>query len=135
MDNIGSVGMQMALVPLCYNQYVLGPIMVGDTGSLSIEAYKWISCLYVFDLIPGLVFGFVVTSKLGQGGACVLGNLLTAVFQLALLVVGIRMDSTTGSLALFLVLFFIGYPMTILSQLTTGPQLFLAVIHRMTAKI
>jgi MFS family permease len=123
LDNIGSVGMSMALTPVAYTQYAVGPLYVDKEPSLSLEGFKWISTLYIFDLIPGLIAGIVVTQKIGNGGAVVLGNAITAFFMLILLWIGIRMDSNSGNLALFMATFFIGYPMTILSQLTTGPML------------
>ena len=63
-------------------------------------------------VIPGVVVGSVVTEKYGNAFAFALGNLFTALFQVALLVVGVHMEANNTGLVLFLILFLGGYPVS-----------------------
>mmetsp|Transcript_46454 Transcript_46454/g.129429 ORF Transcript_46454/g.129429 Transcript_46454/m.129429 type:complete len:728 (+) Transcript_46454:189-2372(+) len=123
-DNIGSTGMSLALMPVLFSKYVIGPTFRGDDSTMSPEGYKWLSCCFIFDLIPGMIACMILTQKIGLGASVVLGNFITAFFTAALLIVGVYVtDDGSGMLAVFLVIFLGGYPCTILSQLTTAPML------------
>jgi len=123
-DNIGSTGMTLALVPVLFNKYVVGPTWRGDDPSLSAEGYKWLSCCFIFDLIPGMIACIVLTQKIGLGPSVVLGNFITAFFTAALLIVGVYViGDGKDMLAVYLLIFLGGYPCTILSQLTTAPMI------------
>ena len=61
--------------------------------------------------------------KLGVAGTCVLGNCCTAVVTGLLLMIGAALPATSLSFGFFVTVMYVGYPFTILSQLTAGPML------------
>ena len=87
------------------------------------DGYKWLSCLFILAVIPGIAVGVAVNGTKGNGFGVVFGNLATAFFIAILTLVAFYPDADSGMFALFLVIFFFGYPFTVCSQLTTGPML------------
>ncbi len=89
---------------------------------MSFNSYKWVSTMFGLGILPTLVISGPVYAKLGFGGGCVLGNLLTAVHCVILLFMG-RMNATATNYGLFVFAVYFGFPLTYLSQFTTGPML------------
>lgn len=122
-DNIGSAGMMMAITPVAVNLYTFDFLLAGKEPPLTMDGYKWLSCLFILAVIPGIAVGVAVNGTKGNGFGVVFGNLATAFFIAILTLVAFYPDADSGMFALFLVIFFFGYPFTVCSQLTTGPML------------
>ena len=89
---------------------------------MSFNSYKWVSTLFGLGILPTLVISGPVYAKLGFGGGCVLGNLLTAVHCIILLYMG-KLGATATNYGLFVFAVYFGFPFTYLSQFTTQPML------------
>lgn len=72
-----------------------------------------------FDLMSSLTYFCCCALYSG----CVLGNFLTALMTIALLQIGIITPATTATFAIFVTVMYVGFPMTVISQLSTGPML------------
>lgn len=73
-------------------------------------------------VIPSTMFTPHVFNKVGAAAGCVFGNLMTAVITVALLLIGTG-TANTAHLAGFATVMYIGFPFTVVSQLSTGPML------------
>lgn len=124
LDSVGSTGlMPLALSPLAFTRYYLNFETNNLTPILSLTGYKWLSVLLAFTVLPTTVATPNIFAKFGVGTACVFGNLLTAILTIALLLVVDLGPATRGMFALFVIILYSGFPLTVISQLTTGPML------------
>ena len=73
-------------------------------------------------VIPGAILTQPVFAKIGAAGGCVLGNAITAVGIVLCLFIA-SLDPTTGTYATFITCLYLVYPLTVISQLSTGPML------------
>ena len=73
-------------------------------------------------VIPGAVLSQPVYAKIGAAGGCVMGNAITAVGIVLCLVI-VNLDPTTGTYATFIACLYAIFPLTVISQLSTGPML------------
>ena len=87
------------------------------------EGYKWLSCLFVFGVLPGIVLSTKFNGRFGNGKGAVFGNIMTALFITMLILVAFYADANKSTFVLFLAVFFFGFPFTVCSQLTTAPML------------
>ena len=80
------------------------------------------SVLVALVVIPSTVFTPAVFNAIGAAGGCVFGNIMTAVLIVILLVLGTG-TADNAHLAGFVTAMYIGFPFTVVSQLSTGPML------------
>ena len=80
------------------------------------------SVLVSLMVIPSTVITPWVFKKIGAAGGCVFGNFMTGILPIALLQLGSQ-DPSTGYLAGFIAAMYMGFPFTVISQLSTGPML------------
>lgn len=73
-------------------------------------------------VIPGAILSQPVFEKIGAAGGCVVGNAITAV-GIALCVFIASMTPTTGTYVGFILCLYLIFPLTVISQLSTGPML------------
>jgi len=64
----------------------------------------------------------MIFKKIGIALSCVVANVMTSVIIISLIYVS-EIAATKGSFALYVIILYVGFPMTIISNLTTGPML------------
>jgi len=87
------------------------------------EAFKWLSTMIALCVIPGAALSTVVFNKIGPAGGCVAGNFFTGVATIALLYIALIDPATTATYGGFVAVLYMSFPLTVISQLSTGPML------------
>ena len=124
LDNAGSTGyIPFCLSPLMFNTYLLDFVAQGLNPVMSDNAFRWISTLLALMIIPAAAGTTALYERIGAAVGCVLGNFFTGVFTIVLLLIATLTDPTTGSYALYITVMYVGFPLTVISQLSTGPML------------
>ena len=124
LDNIGSSGLfPLTLAPLAFNNFYRDFEDAGEEPIMIITGYKWISVCVALMVIPGATLTEPVFSRIGAAGGCVVGNAITAVGILACTLLAEIEPRTSGSFAGFIVFLYCVFPLTVISQLSTGPML------------
>lgn len=95
---------------------------MGESPVLSLDGYKWMSVLVALMVIPSTFITPAVFKRIGAAGGCVFGNLVTAVVTIVLLQLGSQ-EPSSGYLGAFIATMYLGFPFTVISQLSTGPML------------
>lgn len=123
-DNIGSAGLlPIAMSPLAFNEFYINFVAVDEEPIMSQSAFKWISVMVALTVIPGAGLSQVVYDKIGAAGGCVAGNVVTGIVTIILLFIAYAEPATNGTYAGFITALYVGFPFTVLSQLSTGPML------------
>jgi MFS family permease len=123
-DNFGSAGLfPICLSPLALEVFQLDLINMGETPLMSEFAFKWILVLLSLMVIPAAVVAPNLFNKIGTPATCILGNTFTSIAIISLLYIALITPATQVTYIGFMVVLYIGYPFTVLSQLTTGPML------------
>lgn len=122
LDNLGSSGLTMAMSPLMLEEYQLDFILDEEKPLMNDNGYKWITTCVALAIIPAIPISMAVYNKIGIAGGCVLGNAFTVVVTLGLLFIT-KNEATKAWFISFILVLYGGYPMTVLSQLTTGPMI------------
>ena len=73
-------------------------------------------------VVPGTLISPPVYARIGPAGGCIAGNIITGLVTVALLLIGTQ-PPTQVLFGLFVAILYIGFPFTVLSQLSTGPML------------
>ncbi|KAL3902705.1 MAG: hypothetical protein SGARI_005710, partial [Bacillariaceae sp.] len=124
LDNFGSCGLfPICLLPLAFNRFYSDFANEGLPPLLSLNGYKWVSILVALVVIPTAALAPPMYSRIGPAGACVFGNLMTAVVIALLFLCGAVLEATRGAMIGFIVIMYVGFPMTVFSQLSTSPML------------
>eukprot|EP00957_Ditylum_brightwellii_P132492 10103761-Ditylum_brightwellii.AAC.1 len=88
-DNFGSTALwPLCLSPLALEHYTLDFIHAGKEPIMSIVGFQLISVCIAFTVVPSTKISPRLFEKVGIAGACVLGNVFTAIVTLILLVIG-----------------------------------------------
>jgi len=120
-DNVGSTALfPLCLSPLALEQYTLSPSLVKEI--MSVTLYQWLSVLVALMVIPGTLITPWVFKKIGASGGCVMGNVCTGLLTIALLLIA-NGPQTTVAFVWFVIVMYLGFPLTVISQLSTGPML------------
>ena len=124
LDNIGSCGLfPICLSPLAFNRFYDDFASQGLPPLLSLNGYKWVSIMVALVVIPTAALAPPVYRRIGPAGACVFGNFMTAVVILLLWIFGAVLEATKGAMIGFILVMYLGFPMTVFSQLSTSPML------------
>ncbi|CAB9513030.1 resistance protein [Seminavis robusta] len=131
-DNIGSAGLlPLAMSPLAFTKFYVVFLEQDLAPLMTQSAFKWISVMVALTVIPGAAFSQIVFDKIGAAGGCVAGNVITGIVTIICLFVAYIEPATKGTYAGFIIAFYVGFPFTVLSQLSTGPMLdTIAPVHR-----
>ncbi|KAL7547751.1 hypothetical protein ACHAWF_015043 [Thalassiosira exigua] len=122
-DNIGSSGlMPLCLSPLAFNAFYADLKNQGLDPIMSQVAYKWISVLVALMVVPGTILSPPIYNSIGLAGGCILGNIVTGIVTIILLYIGLAPPSN-ATFGVFVALLYASFPMTVISQLSTGPML------------
>ena len=124
LDNIGSSGLfPLTLAPLAFNNFYLDFVMDGEDPIMSVNGYKWLSVCVALMVIPGAALTEPVFARIGASGGCVVGNAITAVGILACTLIAEINPPSNASFAGFIIFLYFVFPLTVISQLSTGPML------------
>lgn len=125
-DNFGST----ALFPLCLSPLALEAYTIQFTDAvppedpvMSVTGYQWLSVMVAFMVVPSTMITPFIFKKIGIASTCVIGNSFTAILTIALLFIATEGPASTAGFAGFVVVMYAGFPVTVWSQLTTGPML------------
>mmetsp|Transcript_14728 Transcript_14728/g.17935 ORF Transcript_14728/g.17935 Transcript_14728/m.17935 type:complete len:658 (-) Transcript_14728:262-2235(-) len=123
-DTIGSKALfPLCLSPLAFTRFYKDFINEGLPPIMSLNTYQWLSVLVAFVVIPSSIMTPHVFRKIGLAGGCVAGNTITGVLTIILLYIAMIDPPTHGSFVGFAVALYVGYPFTVMSQLSTSPML------------
>lgn len=122
-DNLGSAGLvPFGLTPLMFNAFYADFVRDGEEPIMSEEGFKWIYVLVALSVIPGALLSPYLYQKIGAPVACVVANVFTGCVTVLLLYVASGSVTLTSFIA-FVVILYVTFPMTVISQLSTGPML------------
>jgi len=123
-DNIGSTGISLCITPLAFNQFLTDFIDKGQPADIIMSpmAYKWLGVGLSLTIVPAAHLANTIFHKIGPAGGCVLGNAITGVVTIALLLVSTIYPASQATYAIFFTLLYVAYPVTVISQLSTGPM-------------
>ena len=113
----------MCLSPLMFDVFYANLIAEGIEPIMSEQGYKFIYTFIAFAVIPGAIASPFLYDKYGPGLSCVCANALTGCIILVLLYVALLGSTTVATFAIFVTIFFISFPATVISQISTGPML------------
>ena len=123
-DNVGTSGLYpLCLSPLAFNAYYMDFKIMDQDPILSLNGYKWLSILVALTIIPAAIISPKVFGNFGMAGSCVLANILTAFVTISLMYIALSAPATSGWFGAFVAILYCGYPVTVFSQLSTGPML------------
>lgn len=80
-------------------------------------------------VIPGAALSQPVFARIGAAGGCVMGNSITAVGIIACMYIAEIEPVTSASFAGFIICLYTIFPLTVISQLSTGPMLDMLAPH------
>jgi len=122
-DNLGSQALfPLCLSPLALEQFYMSYASVGEDPVMTLDAYKWLSVLVALMVIPSAVLCPKIFQKVGAAAACVAGNFMTGIITISLLYLGSG-EPSSAMFAGFVSVLYLGFPCTVVSQLSTSPML------------
>lgn len=123
VDYFGSTGqVPIGLSPLMFNAFYADLEAAGKKPVMSPETYQWTYVMLLVMVFPGSLLSSICFAKFGTAKSAVAANLLTAGTVLAQLHIALATPST-ATLAVFIAVVYLAYPLSIISQLSTGPML------------
>ncbi|CAB9500689.1 major facilitator superfamily [Seminavis robusta] len=123
-DHVGSLGLvPLCLSPLMFNSFYVNFVQQNQDPIMSATAYKWIYIFPAVLVLPGAIVAPYLFKKFGPALIASLSNLLTGAVTIALLHIGLMQPATTTTFAVFIVVMYLAFPLTVISQVSTGPML------------
>jgi MFS family permease len=123
-DVIGSKALfPLCLAPLAYEVYYKDFVDNGEAPVLSINGYQLLTVFVVLAVVPSAILTPRAFQKIGLASTCVLGNIVTGIVTIALLLIANIEKATTLTLIAFAIVLYVGFPFTVTSQLSTSPML------------
>ncbi|CAB9519853.1 expressed unknown protein [Seminavis robusta] len=124
-DNLGSIGLvPICLSPLMFQTFYAQFVENDQEPIMSANAYKYIYVFIAVIVVPGAVIAPLLFQKFGPALCAVGANLLTGAVTLILLQIATLPDQpTSASYAAFVSVLYLSFPLTVISQLSTGPML------------
>lgn len=123
IDNIGSLGIYpLAFSPVMYQKFFSDFEMQSLTPVMSENQYRLLFSLILITAAPSSVVAPFLYKRFGIAATCVMANIMTAVIILGL-VWAAAQPASEGSFALFASIIYLGVPLAVISNLSTGPML------------
>ena len=123
-DTLGSKALfPLCLSPLAFNTFYKDFTVNDDVPIMSLNGYQWLTVLIALLVIPSALLTPRVFQSIGLACTCVIGNVITGVVTIILLLVANIEEPSTGTFIGFVVALYVGYPFTVMSQLSTSPML------------
>jgi len=124
LDIVGSKALfPICMAPFAFETFYNDFIKVGDDPIMSVTSYKWITMMVCLLVLPSAVITPKVFQSFGLAAGAVLGNFVTGVVTIALLFIGNISPPSRASFGGFVAVMYIGFPVTVISQLSTSPML------------
>lgn len=122
-DNLGSIGLvPLCVSPLMFNTFYAEFAQQDVDPVMSATAYKWIYVLVAVVVVPGAVAAPHLYKRIGPALSAAMANILTGAVTVALLWIA-KANATTTTFAIFVTVLYLAFPLTVISQLSTGPML------------
>ncbi|CAB9500687.1 major facilitator Superfamily [Seminavis robusta] len=123
-DHVGSLGLvPLCLSPLMFNSFYVNFVEQNQDPIMSATAYKWIYIFPAVLVLPGAIVAPYLFKKFGPALIASLSNILTGAVTIALLHIAMMEPATTTTFAVFVAVLYIAFPLTVISQVSTGPML------------
>jgi len=124
LDNAGSTGfIPFCLSPLAFNTFLAQFLERGELPLMSSNSFRWLSTLLALMIVPSAAGSNKIFAKMGAATACVVGNALTALATIILLQIANINPPTSVTYGVFFAVMYLSFPLTVVSQLSTGPML------------
>ena len=122
-DNLGTMGLvPMCLSPLLFQTFYANFVETEEEPVMSATSYKFIYAFVATAVIPGAAIAPLLFKKIGPALSASLANVLTGVVTIALLQIA-NLDATQKTYILFAAVLYCFFPLTVVSQVSTGPML------------
>jgi MFS family permease len=123
-DLIGSKALfPMCISPLAFEIFHKNFVDDGELPILSLGGFQWLNVVVGLLILPVAVVAPKCFSKIGLAGSCVVGNIITGLLIVILLVVANLDPPSMSTLITFVVALHVGFPFTVLSQLSGSPMM------------
>lgn len=123
-DNLGSIGLvPICLAPLMWQTFYAEFVEAGEDPIMSSTSYKWIYVFVALVVIPGAVVAPALFARFGPAMCAVMANLLTGAVTIVLLQIANIEPPTFATYCIFVSVLYCSFPLTVISQLSTGPML------------
>lgn len=123
MDNFGTAGLiPFCLSPVMFNAFYAEFVRNGQEPILSEEGYKWVYVFIPISVVPGALAAPYLYRKIGPALSCVWANIFTGCITVALFYIASG-SATLPSFSVFVAVLYGSFPLTVISQLSTGPML------------
>lgn len=117
LDNAGSTGyIPFCLSPLMFNTYLRDFVEAGLEPIMSENAFRWIGTMLAIMIVPAAASSAKLYQRIGAAAGCVLGNALTGVFTIILLLIATQGAATKTAYGIYVTIMYLGFPLTIISQ-------------------
>lgn len=124
LDNIGSLGIvPFAVRSVMYKTFYLDFEENGLEPIMNENQYRWLYSMIAIAAVPGALVSPWLYKKIGAPISCVCANVFTACVIVVLIFIAKMNPVTKGTLALYASILYIGFPLTIISMISTGPML------------
>ena len=122
-DNLGSNGLiPFCISPLMFHAYYADFVLRGEEPIMSLTGYMWMYTLVAVIVTPGAMLSSYVFDRYGPAVSAITANLLTGVVTMTLLAIA-NAGATETTYVLFVGVLYVGFPLTIISQLAASPML------------
>ena len=117
------LGIVMCLSPLLFNEFYADAVEEGEEPIMSEQGYKYIFVFMALAIVPGAAASPFLFDTFGHAVSCVCANILTGGTIVALLYVATIEPATEATFGGSIAIFYIGLPLTAISQISTAPML------------
>ena len=108
-------------LPLLLWTTICSSLLISNSNYATID--QWLCVCIALLIVPSILMTPWFFEKMGVAGTCVFGNSCTAVLTGLLLMIATVFPATTISFGVYVAVMYGGVPLTVFSQLTTGPML------------
>ncbi|KAL3919598.1 MAG: hypothetical protein SGILL_003676 [Bacillariaceae sp.] len=123
-DNLGSIGLvPICISPLMFQTFYQNFVDQGLDPIMSAVAYKWLYVCVALIVVPGAAIAPFLFKKYGPALSAVTANIFTGIVTVVLLQVANISPVTFATYAIFVAILYAAFPLTVISQLSTGPML------------
>jgi len=122
-DCIGSNGLTaFAFAPVLWKTWYLDFVEEEQNPIMSENEYRLLYALLGIAAVPGVIASVSLFQKFGIPLVCVIANLLTGIIIIVIIVIA-QFDPTKGTYIAYICVIYVSFPLTVISNFTTGPML------------
>ncbi len=90
---------------------------------MSVNGFQWLGVFLGLLVMPSAVVSPKIFQRIGLASGCVVGNIVTGMLTMALLLIANIEPVSHLTFSFFICALYVGFPFTVLSQLSTSPML------------